>query len=122
MLWLAGGLLVLLRLVASPSGASAAMAMIFCNDIMGSAIGLTISQINGLRLSDFTTMVLFTMTVQSNGNSTFSDGSTACSGTSFTGPSNWGSLLNQGRAATQATAIFTNVNANCPQKFYRIIG
>jgi len=73
--------------------------MIFCNGNMGSTNGLTTSQINGLRTSGFTTMVLFTMSVQSNGDFTFSDGSTVCTGGSYIGPANWASLLNQCRVA-----------------------
>ncbi len=99
MLWLASIALVLFQVLASPPRSSAATAMLFCNGNMGSTNGLTVAQINGLRASSFTTMVLFTMTVQSNGDFTFSDGSTVCSGGSYVGPSNWASLLNQCRVA-----------------------
>jgi hypothetical protein len=99
MSWLAGFMLCLLEMVANPQRVSAATAMIFCNGNLGSASGLTASQISGLRASGFTTMVLFTMTVQSNGDFTFSDGSTVCSGGSYVGPSNWASLLAQCRVA-----------------------
>ena len=78
---------------------SAATAMIFCNGNMGSASGLTTSQINGLRASGFTTMILFTMTVQSNGDFTYNEGVMICSNGVYVGPSNWGSLLNQCRVA-----------------------
>ena len=99
MSWLAGVLLVLFQIAATPQRASAATAMIFMNGNMGSASGLTPSQINGLRASGFTTMVLFTMSVQSNGDFTFSDGSTVCSGGVYLGPANWASLLTQCRMA-----------------------
>ena len=98
--WRAGGALIILLLLASGSTrASSATAMIFCNGNMGSASGLTASQIAGLRASGFTTMVLFTMSVQTNGDFTFSDGSTVCSGGVYLGPTNWASLLSQCRVA-----------------------
>ena len=99
MSWLASIALVLLQMLANPLAASAVTAMIFCNGNLGSASGLTSSQINGLRASGFTTMVLFTMSVQTNGDFIFSDGSTVCSGGSYAGPSNWASLLSQCRVA-----------------------
>ncbi|WP_150107685.1 hypothetical protein [Pedosphaera parvula] len=99
LLWLAGIMVALLGMAGHPQRASATTAMIFCNGDMGSASGLTTSQINGLRASGFTTMVLFTMSVQTNGDFTFSDGSTVCSGGVYVGPSNWASLINQCRAA-----------------------
>src|SRR6478736_2639661 len=77
----------------------AATAMIFCNGNMGSASGLTTSQINGLRASGFTTMILFTMTVQANGDFTYNEGVLICSNGVYVGPSNWGPLLNQCRTA-----------------------
>jgi hypothetical protein len=64
---------------------------------MGTPNGLTPSQINGLRSSGFTTMVLFTMSVQPNGDFTYG-GYTLCSGGSYVGPSNYASLLNQCKA------------------------
>ena len=97
--WLGAVLFVLLQMAANSQRASAATAMIFCNGNMGSASGLTASQITGLRASGFTTMVLFTMTVQSNGDFTFGDGSTVCSGGSYMGPTNWPTLLGQCRTA-----------------------
>ncbi len=78
---------------------SAATAMIFCNGNMGSASGLTTSQINGMRASGFTTMILFTMTVQTNGDFTYNEGVLICSNGVYVGPSNWGALLNQCRVA-----------------------
>jgi len=99
MSWLASIALVLLQMLANPQAASAVTAMIFCNGNLGSASGLTASQINGLRASGFTTMVLFTMSVQTNGDFIFSDGSTVCSGGSYAGPSNWASILSQCRVA-----------------------
>lgn len=90
---------VVLQMLAGPQRMFATTAMIFCNGNMGSANGLTSSQINGLRASSFTTMILFTMTVQSNGDFTYGDGSTVCSGGSYVGPSNWASLLDQCRVA-----------------------
>ncbi|HEX5219264.1 MAG TPA: LamG-like jellyroll fold domain-containing protein [Verrucomicrobiae bacterium] len=79
--------------------ASAATAMIFCNGNLGSASGLTTSQINGVRASGFTTMILFTMTVQANGDFTYNEGVLICSNGVYVGPSNWGALLNQCRVA-----------------------
>lgn len=73
--------------------------MIFANGNMGSASGLTTSQINGLRASGFTTMILFTMTVQTNGDFTYNEGVLICSNGVYVGPSNWGTLLNQCRVA-----------------------
>ena len=92
-------LCLLLVLATSVERASAATAMFFCNGNMGSAAGLTSSQISGLRASGFTTMVLFTMSVQTNGDFTFSDGSTVCSGGVYLGPTDWASLLSQCRTA-----------------------
>lgn len=93
---LAGILFCWCALTAGPK-ASAATAMIFCNGNMGSASGLTTAQINGLRASGFTTMILFTMTVQSNGDFTYNEGVMICSNGVYVGPSHWGTLLNQCR-------------------------
>lgn len=87
-----------LALTVAPK-ASAATAMIFCNGTMGSASGLTTPQINGLRASGFTTMILFTMTVQTNGDFTYNEGVMICSNGVYVGPPNWGTLLNQCRVA-----------------------
>ncbi|HWQ93052.1 MAG TPA: hypothetical protein VN673_15355, partial [Clostridia bacterium] len=87
-----------LALAVAPK-ASAATAMIFCNGNMGSASGLTTSQINGLRASGFTTMILFTMTVHANGDFTYNEGVMLCSNGVYVGPANWGTLLNQCRVA-----------------------
>jgi hypothetical protein len=97
--WLMLGLIVLLQWMASPSRILAATAMVFCNGNdntynMGSASGLTTSQINGFRASGFTTMVLFTMSVATNGNFSYG-GQTICTNGVYNGPSNWGSLLAQ---------------------------
>jgi hypothetical protein len=101
--WLMPGLIVLLQLMAGPSKTAAATAMIFCNGNdntynMGSASGLTTSQINGFRASGFTTMVLFTMSVLTNGDFYYA-GQTICTNGVYNGPSNWGSLLAQCKAA-----------------------
>jgi hypothetical protein len=97
------GLIVLFQLMASPSRVSAATAMIFCNGNdntynMGSASGLTTSQINGFRASGFTTMALFTMSVLTNGDFYYA-GQTICTNGVYDGPSNWGSLLAQCKVA-----------------------
>ena len=90
-------------MLAGPQRVSAAVtAGIFCNgdggNNMGSPTdtpsGLTTSQINGFRASGMTTMILFQMSVLTNGDFVY-DGQTICSGGSYTGASNWGSLLNQ---------------------------
>jgi hypothetical protein len=100
--WLAGFALVLLQVAVIPLPTSAATtAMIFCNGEMGSVNGLTPSQINGLRASGMTTMVIFTMGVAPNGDFTY--GGPICSNGVYVGPSNWGSLLNQCR--TQPSSI-----------------
>src|ERR1700677_4284561 len=96
-------LLVLLQLAINPSSVSAATAMIFCNGNdntynLGSASGLTPAQINGFRASGFTTMVLFTMSVATNGDFSYG-GQTICTNGVYDGPSNWGSLLAQCEAA-----------------------
>ncbi|MBC8096971.1 MAG: hypothetical protein H7Y43_14285 [Akkermansiaceae bacterium] len=102
MLWLASLALVLFQIVAGSQRVSAATtAMIFCNGDMGSANGLTPSQINGLRASGMTTMIIFTMGVAPNGDFTY--GGTICSNGVYVGPANWGSLLNQCR--TQPSSI-----------------
>ncbi|HWY29930.1 MAG TPA: hypothetical protein VNX46_04205, partial [Candidatus Acidoferrum sp.] len=97
--WLMPGLVVLLQLMASPSRISAATAVVFCNGNdntynLGSASGLTTSQINGFRASGFTTMVLFTMSVATNGDFSYG-GQTICTNGVYDGPSNWGLLLAQ---------------------------
>src|ERR1700722_7637160 len=97
------GLVVLLQLMTSPSRMSAATAVIFCNGNdntynLGSASGLTTSQINGFRASGFTTMVLFTMSVATNGDFSYG-GQTICTNGVYDGPANWGSLLAQCKAA-----------------------
>ncbi len=96
-------LIVLFQLMASPSPILAATAMIFCNGNdnaynMGSASGLTTSQIDGFRASGFTTMVLFTMSVLTNGDFYYA-GQTICTNGVYNGPSNWGSLLAQCKSA-----------------------
>src|ERR1017187_5201209 len=101
MSWLAGFMLVLLQMVASPPQASAATAMIFCNGGMGGACGLTATQISGLRASGMTTMIIFNMGVATNGDFTY--GGTICSNGVYVGPSNWGLLLSQCR--TQPSSI-----------------
>ena len=98
--------LVLLQMLAMPQRTSAAaMAGIFCNgdggNNMGSptdASGLTTSQINGFRASGLTTMTLFAMSILTNGDFVY-DGQTICSGGSYVGTTDWGTLLNQCRAA-----------------------
>lgn len=92
------GLLVVLQLIAAPWRGEAISVMIFCNGDMGTASGLTTAQINGLRASGFNTMVLFAMSVSTNGDFTYG-GQTICSGGLYVGPSNWGSLLSQCRTA-----------------------
>jgi hypothetical protein len=94
MSWLMIGVLVLFQLATSPTRLSAGTAMIFCNGGMGSASGLTASQISGLRASGFTTMVVFAMSVSTNGDFNYG-GQTICSEGAYVGPSNWGSLLSQ---------------------------
>ena len=84
-LCLASMMLVLFLMLATLQHAFATTAMIFCNGNMGTVSGLTPSQINGLRSSGFTTMAIFTMTVQTNGDFTFG-GSTLCSGGSLYRP------------------------------------
>src|ERR1017187_966489 len=101
MSWLAGFMLVLLQMVASPPQASAVTAMIFCNGGMGGASGLTASQISGLRASGMTTMVIFNMGVATIGDFTY--GGPICSNGVYVGPSNWGLLLSQCR--TQPSSI-----------------
>jgi hypothetical protein len=97
MSWLAGLALVLLQMAVRPFQASATPAMIFCNGNMATPAGLTTTQINGYRASGLTTMVIFTMGVETNGN--FNYNGTICSNGVYLGPSNWGSLLNQCRTA-----------------------
>ena len=92
--WLVIGLLLSLQWGAGAPRASATTAMIFCNGDMGTASGLTSSQISGFRASGLTTMVLFAMSVSTNGSFTYG-GQTICSNGVYTGPSNWGSLLSQ---------------------------
>ena len=91
---LIAGLVVLLQWATNMQPVSASTAMIFCNGNMGSAAGLTPSQISGFRASGLTTMVLFAMSVSTNGSFTYG-GQTICSNGVYVGPSNWGSLLNQ---------------------------
>ncbi len=92
-------LLILLQFALFSPQSPAATAMIFCNGNMGSASGLTSSQINGLRASGFTTMILFTMSVATNGDFTYNGGVVICRNGVYVGPSNWGSLLSQCRTA-----------------------
>jgi hypothetical protein len=96
---LAGLLLVLFSLTFNAQKTAAATAMIFCNGSMGSASGLTTAQINGLRASGFTTMILFTTSVSTNGDFTYNGGVLICSNGVYVGPPNWGALLNQCRVA-----------------------
>lgn len=87
--------LFLLIALVMPRISAATTAMIFCNGDMGSVNGLTASQINGLRASGMTTIVVFTMGVAANGDFTY--GGVICSNGVYVGPSNWGALLNQCR-------------------------
>src|ERR1700744_420249 len=70
--------------------------MIFFNGGMGGASALTSSQINGVRASGMTTMVIFNMGVDTNGNFNFTG--IICSNGVYLGPSNWGALLTLCRA------------------------
>ncbi len=87
---------VALFLLLAVSNGRAAEAMIFFNGGMGSAAGLTVSQINGVRASGMTTIVIFNMGVDAAGNL---GGGAVCSNGVYTGPSNWGALLAQCKAA-----------------------
>ena len=62
--------------------------MIFCNGDMGSVNGLTAGQINGLRASGMTTMIIFNLGVAANGDFTY--GTPICSNGVYVGPTNWG--------------------------------
>ncbi|MEY4916359.1 MAG: hypothetical protein RL616_272, partial [Verrucomicrobiota bacterium] len=88
--WVAGYLMLL-------NTAAAAPAMIFFNGNMGTVAGLTASQINGVRASGMTTIVVFTMGVDASGNFNY-DGN-ICSNGVYTGSTNWASLLSQCKAA-----------------------
>src|ERR1700744_364760 len=94
MSWLIVGSVVLLQWATSVQRVSASTSMIFCNGNMGSATGLTTSQISGFRASGLTTMVLFAMSISTNGSFAYG-GQTICSNGVYVGPSNWGSLLSQ---------------------------
>ncbi|MBN2161836.1 MAG: hypothetical protein JXR25_06445 [Pontiellaceae bacterium] len=88
-------IILLLGMYLAPRAFSAE-AMIFFNGGMGNVGGLTTSQINGLRASGMTTMVIFTMSVDADGN--FNSGGTICSNGEYVGPSEWRGLLDQCRA------------------------
>ena len=84
---------------ASPERASAnATAVMFCPGNMGYVNGLTTAEINGYRSSGMTTMVLFSMSVSTNGDFTYG-GSPIVQNGVYNGPSSWPGLLSQCRAA-----------------------
>jgi hypothetical protein len=74
--------------------ASGVTTVVYASDAMATDAGLTTSQITGWQASGFKIMVLFSMSIDTNGNFWYS-GQEICSGGSYIGPSNWGTLLNQ---------------------------
>ena len=85
--------------IASPERVfGAAAAVIFCNGDMGYPTGLTTSEISGYRSSGFETMILFSMSVEANGDFDYGGAPIVQNGV-YDGPSNWGSLISQCRAA-----------------------
>ncbi len=95
--WPGVGVILLFFEFAGMAPATAAPAVIFFNGGMGGASALTTSQINGARASGMTTVVIFNLGVDANGNFNFAG--IVCSNGIYTGPSNWGPLLAQCRAS-----------------------
>jgi len=93
------GRLLLLAMLFSPvlPQVAAAPAMIFFNGNMGTVAGLTTAEINGVRASGFSTVVIFTMGVDANGNFNY-DGN-ICSNGVYVGNPAWSNLLAQCKAA-----------------------
>ncbi len=83
--------------------ASASIVVNFAPGVEASPTGLTSSQITGLRAANFNTLVLFSMTVETNGDFYYGGGGgpniLLCTNGVYVGPANWGSLLSQCEAS-----------------------
>jgi hypothetical protein len=86
-----------LVMVGAPRQSIAAQAVLFGDGSQLWTTGLTSGQISGVQASGFTTLVLFSMSIDSSGNFNYG-GQTICSNGNYVGPSNWNSLLNQCKA------------------------
>src|SRR5712671_645361 len=86
-------------IMAGPQHASASIVVNFAPGVEASPTGLTPAQIAGLQTANFNTLVLFSITIEPNGNFYYGGGGgpniLLCTNGTYVGPSNWGSLLSQ---------------------------
>jgi hypothetical protein len=88
---------LVMSLFASLQSATANTAVLFGPGNQFYPTGLTANAISGIQASSFNTLVLFSMSVQPNGDFIYG-GAPICQNGAYVGPSNWGGLLNQCRA------------------------
>jgi autotransporter-associated beta strand protein len=78
---------------------SGATVVNFAPGIEASDAGLTSTQISGLQTANFNTLVLFSITIETNGDFYYGGGGgpniLLCTNGTYVGPANWGSLLSQ---------------------------
>lgn len=86
--------MVLTLTLAGIRQASAAQTVLYTVENMATSGELTSSEITSFNTSGFRTLVLFAMSVDSNGNFSYS-GQQICANGSYVGPSTWGSQLSQ---------------------------
>ena len=93
----------IMQTMAGPQRASAATVVNFAPGVEASPTGLTPGQIAGLQTANFNTLVLFSITITTNGTFYYGGGGgpniLLCTNGAYVGPSNWGSLLNQCEAS-----------------------
>jgi autotransporter-associated beta strand protein len=89
--------------MAGPQHASAVTVVDFAPGVEASSTGLTPSQIAGLQTANFNTLVLFSITIETNGDFYYGGGGgpniLLCTNGAYAGPTNWGSLLSQCEAS-----------------------
>jgi len=83
--------------------ASAVVSVGFAPGVEASPTGLTAGQINALKSTTFNTLVLFSITIETNGDFYYGGGGGTniqlCTGGTYVGPANWGTLLSQCKSA-----------------------
>jgi autotransporter-associated beta strand protein len=89
--------------IAASQRAFAVVSVNFAPGTEASPTGLTPDRISALKATTFNTLVLFSITIDTNGNFYYGGGGgpniLLCTNGAYVGPSNWGSLLSQCKAA-----------------------
>lgn len=92
--------------LAAIHSAPAATIVGFAPGVEASPAGLTPNQINALKATGFNTLVLFSITITTNGDFYYGGGGgpniLLCTGGSYVGPANWGALLGQCKTSPSA--------------------